>query len=163
MLCKEKLFLGILQNSLENNCAGVFLLIKSQAVCNFLQKRPHHRCLRVNHVKFLRTPILKNWSNGSSRRETSEANIACLLSIKVSRSALKVFSEQHYLRPSKLSPNNKNEWSNQEIRKIRLLNQREKTLSFFSFSKQALKVNSSVTTICWCDLYFECTFWNFGY
>ena len=58
----KKMFLGISQNSQENTCARVSILIKLQA-CNFILKyRLWHRCFPVNFVKFLRTPFLQNTS-----------------------------------------------------------------------------------------------------
>ena len=51
VLCK-KVFLEILQNSLENTCAKVSFLIKLQAC----------RCFSVNFVKFLRPLFLQNTS-----------------------------------------------------------------------------------------------------
>ena len=33
---------------------------QSWKACNFIKKRPQHRCFHVNIVKFLRTPIFKN-------------------------------------------------------------------------------------------------------
>ena len=57
--------------------------------------RLQHRCFPANLAKFLRTPILKNWGNGMQWKKTSEANLACLLSINLSGSSLKAFLEQH--------------------------------------------------------------------
>ena len=48
------MFLDISQNSQENTCVRVFFLIKLQA-CNFIKKRPWHRCFPVNFAKFKRT------------------------------------------------------------------------------------------------------------
>ena len=45
----KKVFLEILQNSQENTCARVSVLIKL---------RLWHRCFFVNFAKFLRTPFL---------------------------------------------------------------------------------------------------------
>ena len=56
-------------------------------------------------VKFLETPILKNRSNGRDWREISEANLTCLLCIKMSASSLKMFSE--HLKAVKLYQNEK--------------------------------------------------------
>ena len=50
----KKVFLEILQNSLENTCAKVSFLIKLQAC----------RCFSVNFVKCLRSPVLQNTSGG---------------------------------------------------------------------------------------------------
>ena len=35
-------------------------LLKKVQDCNFIKKRPKHRCFPVNNAKFLRLPILKN-------------------------------------------------------------------------------------------------------
>ena len=52
-------------------------------------------------------------------RKRSEANLAYLLSIKVSGSSLKAFSEQHYLKAVKLGHSDKNCQLNQKKREIR--------------------------------------------
>ena len=55
----KKVFLTILQNSLENTYARASFLIKLQAYAgNFIKKRPWDRCFLVSFVKFLRTPFL---------------------------------------------------------------------------------------------------------
>ena len=57
------MFLQISQNSQENSCARVSVLIKLQAeTFNFILKRLWHRCFPVNFVKFLRTAFLQNTS-----------------------------------------------------------------------------------------------------
>ena len=57
------MFLEILQNSKENNCARISFLIKLQArPATLLKKRFWHRCFPVNFAKFLRTPFLQNTS-----------------------------------------------------------------------------------------------------
>ena len=59
----KKVFLKILQNSQENNCARVSLLIKLKTkACNFIKKRIWHRCFLVNFAKFARTPFSQNTS-----------------------------------------------------------------------------------------------------
>ena len=63
----KKMFLEILQNSLENTCARFSFLIKLQASGNrhqttLLKKRLWHRCFPVNFLKFLRTHFLQNTS-----------------------------------------------------------------------------------------------------
>ena len=35
-------------------------LLKKVQACNFIKKRPKHRCFPVNNATFLRLPILKN-------------------------------------------------------------------------------------------------------
>ena len=56
--CSEKMvFLKISQYSNENTCIEVFFL--GLQACNFI-KRLQYRCLPVNIVNFLRTPIVKN-------------------------------------------------------------------------------------------------------
>ena len=49
--------LEISQNSQENICARVPILIKLQA-CNFIKIETWHGCFPVNFAKFLRTPFL---------------------------------------------------------------------------------------------------------
>ena len=58
------MFLGILQNSQENNCVRVSFLIKLQAreLQLYLKKRLWHRSLPVNFAKFVRTLSLQNTS-----------------------------------------------------------------------------------------------------
>ena len=55
----KKVFVEISQNSQENTCPRVSLLIKLQASVLFIKKvtlaRHGHRCFPVNFVKFLRT------------------------------------------------------------------------------------------------------------
>ena len=51
----KKLFLIASQNSQENNCTGVFLLMQ-------LQARIRHRCSPVNFALFLRRAFLQNTS-----------------------------------------------------------------------------------------------------
>ena len=54
--CSSKqVFSEISQISLENTCAGVFL-IKLQA-CNFIQKKLQQRCFPAKFAKLLRTPF----------------------------------------------------------------------------------------------------------
>ena len=84
----KKVFLKISQNSQENTCARVSLLIKFQVwglyrcfpvnfakfsgtpffdslkAATLLKKRFWHRCFLVNFTKFLRTPFLQNASGG---------------------------------------------------------------------------------------------------
>ena len=50
------MFLEISQNSQENTCAGVYFLIKLQALGLqlYLKKRLCHRCFLVNFAKFLK-------------------------------------------------------------------------------------------------------------
>ena len=57
----KKMFLEISQNSQENTCARISLLIKLQASTLF-KKSLWHRCFPVNFSKFLRTPFLQNTS-----------------------------------------------------------------------------------------------------
>ena len=56
-----KVFLKILQNSLENTCAGVSFAIKLQAesLCNLIKRRLQYRCFPVNFEKSLRTSTLQ--------------------------------------------------------------------------------------------------------
>ena len=90
--------------------------------------------------------------------------LVCAHYIGVSGSSLKAFSVLHYLKAVKLCHNDKNfrlNQRNREIQKLgreRLLNQREKILSFFPLSKQAVKVNSQARTIRRRDLYFKLAF-----
>ena len=56
----EKVFPKILQISQENICARASLVIKLQAACNIIKKRPWYKCFPVNFAKFLRTPFLQN-------------------------------------------------------------------------------------------------------
>ena len=51
------MFLEISQNSKENTCARVSILIKLQA-WGLQQKRSRHKCFTVNFAKFLRTHFL---------------------------------------------------------------------------------------------------------
>ena len=61
VFCKKG-FLKISQNSQENTCARISVLIK----VSVLKKRLCHRCFPVNFAKFLRTPFLieQNTSGG---------------------------------------------------------------------------------------------------
>ena len=112
-------------------------------------------------MKFVRT--LKNRSNGRDWRKMSQANLACLLSIKVLGSSLKAFLEQHYLNAFKLCPNDKNRRLNQKKRKIRKRKatkpaQKRFRVSFRFPNKQwkwALKRQRSVDVICILNLPFE--------
>ena len=70
-------------------------------LCRSLSFNKVASSLLVNVLKFLRAPILKNWSNGRNWRKTCEANLGCLLSIKVFESALKAFLKQLYLKAVK--------------------------------------------------------------
>ena len=55
----KKLFLGISQNSQENICANVSLLLKFEAkVGNFISKETLAQVFPVNFAKFGRTPFL---------------------------------------------------------------------------------------------------------
>ena len=55
----KKMFLEILQNSLENTCAGVFFLIKLQVqACNLIIKETLAQVFSVNSAKFLGAPFL---------------------------------------------------------------------------------------------------------
>ena len=57
---EEKVFLEITQNSQENICARVSLLIKlllGLRPATLSKKRLWHRCFPVNFAKFLRTPF----------------------------------------------------------------------------------------------------------
>ena len=55
----KKLFLGISQNSQENTCARVALLLKSETkVGNFISKETLAQAFPVNFAKFGRTPSL---------------------------------------------------------------------------------------------------------
>ena len=57
----KNVFLELSQNSQENTCARVSLLIKLQAeakACNFIKKGMWYRYLPVNFVKFLGTLFL---------------------------------------------------------------------------------------------------------
>ena len=62
----KKVFLEISQNSQENTCARVSLLIKLQALglrpATLLEKRLWHSCFPVNFMKFLITPFSQNTS-----------------------------------------------------------------------------------------------------
>ena len=54
----------ISQISQENTCVGKLFLIKLQvSACNFIKKRPDHRCFHVKFAKYLKTPILENIVN----------------------------------------------------------------------------------------------------
>ena len=54
----KKVLLEISQNTQENTCARVFLLIKLQAPpATLLKKRLWHRCFPVYFAKFLRAPF----------------------------------------------------------------------------------------------------------
>ena len=55
----KKVFLEVLQNSLENTCARVSFFNKVEGLKPAtLLKRDWHMCFPVNFVKFLRTPFL---------------------------------------------------------------------------------------------------------
>ena len=88
------------ETSQENTTARVYFVKKCRQHPALLLKRPWHRYFPVNLVKFLRTPILKVFEG--------EANLACLLSMKVSGSLLKALSEQLYLKAAKFCNNDKN-------------------------------------------------------
>ena len=69
----KKGFLIISQNSQENNCARVSILIKLKAqASNFIKKETRHTYFPINFEKFLRTPIWntffteKLWSTAST-------------------------------------------------------------------------------------------------
>ena len=63
MYSVKKVILGILQNSLENNCARDSFLIKFFNNV-LLKKSLWHRCFPVNFWKFPRTPFSQNTSGG---------------------------------------------------------------------------------------------------
>ena len=100
------MFLGILWISKGKHLCQS-LLMKLEVGCSFPR----------NLVKFLETPILKNRSNGRDWREISEANLTCLLCIKMFTSSLKMFSK--HLKAAKLYQNEKKSWLNQKKREIR--------------------------------------------
>ena len=57
-MCSVKtMFLKISQNSLENTCGRVSLLIKLQVSCRLQVSGLWHRCFPVNFAKFLITPF----------------------------------------------------------------------------------------------------------
>ena len=99
-----------------------FIKVAGQHLAS-LQKRFQLRCFHVNLLKFLRTPILKNCSNGRNWRKTSEATQAYLLSIKVSEVFVKSVFGVTYLNNVKLCHNDKNHQLNQreKLGKERLL------------------------------------------
>ena len=53
----ENFFLKNFLISTGNTCVGSSL---EKVTCNFIKKRPQHRCFPLNIAKFLRLPILKN-------------------------------------------------------------------------------------------------------
>ena len=59
----NKVFLEISQNSQENTCVRVSLLIKLQA-SNFIKKETLAQVFPVKFAEFLRTPFLQNTSSG---------------------------------------------------------------------------------------------------
>ena len=61
--CMGKLFLKILQYPQETPALeSIFKKIADLWTCNFIKKRPQHRCFPVNIAKTLILPILKNIS-----------------------------------------------------------------------------------------------------
>ena len=59
--CIRKLFLKILQYTQETPVLeSTFKKFTDLQTCNFIKKRPQHRCFPVNIAKFLILPILKN-------------------------------------------------------------------------------------------------------
>ena len=57
----KKLIFKILQYPQETPVLeSLFKKIVGLKACNFIKKKPQHRCLSVNIAKFLRLPILKN-------------------------------------------------------------------------------------------------------
>ena len=55
------MFLKVLQYPQETPVLkSLFKKVASLKVCNFIKKRPQHRCFLVNIAKFLKLPILKN-------------------------------------------------------------------------------------------------------
>ena len=57
----KKLFLKILQYpQVTPLLESLFKKVAGLKACNFIKKRPHHRCFRVNIAKFLRLAISKN-------------------------------------------------------------------------------------------------------
>ena len=59
--CIRKLFLKILQYPQETPVLeSIFKKVADLQTCNFIKKRPQHRCFPVNIAKFLILPILKN-------------------------------------------------------------------------------------------------------
>ena len=58
---KVKPFIKILQYPLETSVLeSIFKKVPDLQTCNFIKKRPQHRCFPVNIAKFLIQPILKN-------------------------------------------------------------------------------------------------------
>lgn len=84
----------------KDQCQSLFFN-KVAGILQLYYIRLWYSCFPINFVRFLRTPILKNRSNGRDWKKMSEANLACLLSIQVSGFSLKVFSEEQYLKPVK--------------------------------------------------------------
>ena len=75
VFCKKKVSLETSQNSQENTCARVSLLIKLQAApATLLKKRLWHRCFPVNFAKFLRTTFSQDTS-GRLHRATINQGI----------------------------------------------------------------------------------------
>ena len=54
----KKVFLKISQNSQENTCARVSLIMLQEPPVTLLKKRLWHMCFPANYAKFLRTPFL---------------------------------------------------------------------------------------------------------
>ena len=86
----KRVFLEISQNSQENTCARVSILIKLLLKYKYtlkytlLKQRLWHRCFPVDLAKFLRTPFLKNTSGDcfwisidNARRLRKEATLPC--------------------------------------------------------------------------------------
>ena len=64
--CIRKLFLKILQYTQETPVLeSIFKKGADLYTCNFIKKRPQHRCFPVNIAKFLILPILKKPASGS--------------------------------------------------------------------------------------------------
>ena len=55
----KKIFLKLLQNSMENTCARVFFnKVTGLRPATLLKKRLWQRCFSVNFAKILRTPLM---------------------------------------------------------------------------------------------------------
>ena len=93
----KNVFSKIPQNSQENICAIVSLLIKLQAsVCNFIKRKLWHRCFPVNFAKFLRTTFYRTPSADcfqkiSKNAKTSLTHNLALLNMFLENICVKYF------------------------------------------------------------------------
>ena len=89
---------NVSQNSRENTCARIAILIKLQRLATFLKKRLWYRCFPVRFAKFLRTPFFHSTllvgASGPVSTSTSQFKLSFFFTCKIT----KLHCQKHYDR-----------------------------------------------------------------